>query len=415
MRRPLDGWNTLWQRRHLASWLPFYVIDGLIRRWGRPLPSPLSVILAIADHYEPQNGGVDQTTALKRVERWVRDYPRLFGGFKDCDGRPPRHTFFHPIEMYAPRELDGLAELCQAGFGEVELHLHHDGDTPENLRRTLLEARDLYAHRHSQLARRPNGQLAYGFVHGNWALDNSRPDGRFCGINNELDILRETGCYGDFTLPSAPSPTQTRMLNAIYRAWDDPDRPKSHDRGERLRARRRSWDSPTPGHDRSLLIVQGPLLLDWSNRKWGVLPRLENSNLQGNQVPTGVRLDRWISARIGVQGRPDWIFVKLHTHGANPRNIDMLLGDPMVRFHEELSRRAAEDSGFRYHYVTTREMVNLISAAEAGWEGPVEPMRDHGLVWNGRGEPKPKSSLSGRSCEAAASPSSAPSSSAPFR
>ena len=30
---------------------------------------------------------------------------------------------------------------------------------------------------------------AYAFVHGNWALDNSRPDGRWCGIDAELPRL----------------------------------------------------------------------------------------------------------------------------------------------------------------------------------------------------------------------------------
>src|SRR5258707_498316 len=71
----------------------------------------------------------------------------------------------------------------------------------------------------------------YAFIHGNWALDNSRPDGRWCGINNELDVLRETGCFADFTLPSAPSPCQTSTINRIYYAVDDPKRPKSHDTG----------------------------------------------------------------------------------------------------------------------------------------------------------------------------------------
>ena len=78
---------------------------------------------------------------------------------------------------------------------------------------------------------RLTGEVKYGFIHGNWALDNSLPDGKHCGVNNELDVLRETGCYADFTLPSAPSPAQTRTINRIYYAIDDPLRPKSHDTG----------------------------------------------------------------------------------------------------------------------------------------------------------------------------------------
>ena len=45
--------------------------------------------------------------------------------------------FFFPIEEYEPEYLDALAELCRAGFGEVEIHLHHDHDTPGTLRAKL--------------------------------------------------------------------------------------------------------------------------------------------------------------------------------------------------------------------------------------------------------------------------------------
>ena len=50
---------------------------------------------------------------------------------------------------------------------------------------------------------------------------------------------------------------------------------------------------------------------------------------------------------------------------------DVLLGEPMVRFHQALARRAERDADFHFHYVTTREMYNLARAAEAGWTGTV--------------------------------------------
>ena len=170
--------------------------------------------------------------AAARVERWVRDYPRLFGAFRDSDGRPPQHSFFYPQEEYEPEYLEALAGLCRAGFGEVEIHLHHDHDTAAGLRRKLLTFKDTLAGRHGLLARhRLTGQAMYGFIHGNWALDNSLPGGCRCGVNNELDVLRETGCYADFTLPSYPSAAQTRKFNSIYYAEGRPGRAKSHDTG----------------------------------------------------------------------------------------------------------------------------------------------------------------------------------------
>jgi hypothetical protein len=363
------------RRRALDRWLPAYVLSAHRRRTperGRPV----HLLLCVADHFEPKLGGATPRQASRRVRRWVESYPRLAAAFRDSDGRPPRHTFFYPVEEYEPAYLDGLAGLCRAGYGEVEIHLHHDNDTADNLRATLTDFRDRLADWHGLLARdRATGAPAYGFIHGNWALDNSRPDGRYCGVNNELDVLRETGCYADFTLPSAPSPTQTRTINSIYYAVDDPRRPKSHDRGVAAGSAVRPADG--------LLMIQGPLLLDWRRRKWGLVPRIENGCVQGSQPQTAERIDMWLRARVQVPTRPDWFFVKLHTHGANEANEAVLLGEPMARFHRALAERAAADPLFRFHYVTAREMFNLARAAEAGWRGPVCGALNFELEWNG--------------------------------
>ena len=364
---------TQLRRRGMDRWLPSYLVRAL---WRRRPAGRVHLVLCIADHHEPLWNGADPEVARARVDRWVREYPRLFGHFRDSDGRPPRHTFFYPIDEYVPEHVDELANLCRAGYGEVEIHHHHDGDTADALRTRLLEFKDRFARRHGLLPRhRRTGELAYGFVHGNWALDNSRPDGRHCGVNNELDILRETGCYADFTLPSAPSPTQTRKINSIYYAVDDPLRPKSHDTGTDV------GTGPPPAG--ALMIIQGPLVLDWSRRKWGIVPRVENACLQGNQPATIGRLGAWLAARVQVSARPDWYFVKLHTHGAPEGNQAAVLAEPMVQFHHDLARRAEADPNFRYHYVTAREMYNLARAAEAGWTGTIDAARDFELIWEG--------------------------------
>ena len=123
--------------------------------------------------------------------------------------------------------------------------------------------------------------------------------------------------------------------------------------------------------------------MNWTRRKWGILPRIENGCLQGNQPPDPDRLDDWLRARVQVPARPDWYFVKLHTHGAPEMNQQVLLGEPMVAFHRALARRASEDSSFQFHYVTAREMYNLARAAEAGWQGTVDEARDYELIFNG--------------------------------
>ncbi len=363
------------RRRSMDRWMFTYIRERSSRHAPRP-GRPVHLLLCIADHFEPRNGGVTPDVARGRMLRWTEDYPRFCQEFRDSDGRPPRHTFFYPIEQYVDSDLDALAEICRLGLGEVEIHLHHDHDTSENLHRTLMTFKEVLARNHGLLARhRETGEVAYGFVHGNWALDNARPDGACCGVNDEIEILKRTGCYADFTLPSAPDPTQTRKINSIYYAVDDPHRPKSHDSGTDLG----SGMIPRDG----LMIVQGPLVLDWKRRKWGILPRIENGCLQGNQPPDPVRLEGWLRARVQIPTRPDWYFVKLHTHGAPEENQRVLLGEPMAAFHRALARKATEDTSFHFHYVTAREMYNLACAAEAGWQGTVDDARDYELVFNG--------------------------------
>jgi hypothetical protein len=363
------------RRRNMGRWLASYARDA--RRRRDPVAGEeIHVLLCVADHYEPKEDRVPVEQARARVERWVHDYPRQFRRFRDSDDRPPRHTFFYPAEEYDPAYLDALAGLCRQGFGEVEVHLHHDNDTAENLRAVLSNFVQTLADRHGLLSRsRRTGALAYGFIHGNWALDNSRPDGRYCGVNIELDVLRQTGCYADFTLPSAPSAAQTTTINRIYYAIDDPQRPCSHNTGIEA-------GTAAPPED-GLLLIQGPLLLDWRRRKFGLLPRLENACLQASQPPTLERLRLWLRARVQVPSRPDWFFVKLYAHGANEAHHEVLLGEPMIRFHAGLAALARDNPHFHYHYVTAREMVNLVKAAEAGWQGSVAHALDFEFVWQG--------------------------------
>ena len=72
-------------------------------------------------------------------------------------------------------------------------------------------------------------------------------------MRNELKVLEETGCYADFTMPSAPDPTQTRIINRIYYARGTSE-PKSHDVGVPATVK-----GNADGNANKLLLVQGPL------------------------------------------------------------------------------------------------------------------------------------------------------------
>jgi hypothetical protein len=332
------------------NWLPSYYL-GVFKRIFNPI-KPKHIYFCICDHFEPYWKGADKKTARRRIQLWLDQYPRIGDKYRDSDGLPLKYTFFYPEEEYQKDDLDALAELCRTGFGEVEIHLHHDNDTSENLRRILLDYKTRLHEVHGLLSKdKRTGEIAYGFIHGNWALDNSRPDGRWCGVNNEISILLETGCYADFTMPSAPDPTQTGTVNSIYYAVDDPASPKSHDSGKNA-----CVGNEVPG----LLMVQGPLTVPWYNRKWGIIPRIENGGLMGNNPPHANRINEWVNAGIHVDGAPEHVFVKIYTHGTQERNAKMLFNSGgLVSLFEKLSAYADEISS-EIHYVSARELTNIV-------------------------------------------------------
>ncbi len=330
------------------------------RTGQRRVPTPKHVFVCVADHFEPDWNGADERLQTQRVDRWLSQYPRAIQGCEDSRGRSPQHTFFYPIECYRPLHLEKLAELVRAGYGDVEVHLHHDDDNAESLRELLLSSIATLHSQHGLLHHDASGNLCYGFIHGNWALDNSHPDGRWCGVNNELTILRETGCYADFTMPAAPHAAQTRTINSLYYAIDDPLRPKSHDTGTPVAVGKTRPDD-------GLLMIQGPLVV--THKKIWKKPRVENGNIATSQPLTPNRIEDWLRAAVRVVGHPTWQFVKLHTHGAPEKNADVWLGSQAKAFHQGL-HELAERYSFRYYYVTAFEMAQLVGQAEQGFDEP---------------------------------------------
>lgn len=332
-------------------------------------PRPRHLLFAFCDHFEPLWKTTDRDRGAERVRAWTEGYPLLAKSFRDADGRPPRHSFFFPGEEYGPDYLDGLAGLCRQGLGEVELHLHHDGDTAENLRSKIDEYLGIFA-KHGHLSRDADGRLRYAFIHGNWCLANARSDGRWCGVNEELPLLFQTGCYADFTFPSAPDESQPAIVNQIY--WPEGDL-----------ARRRAYDGGTPARvgtfrrDR-ILMVPGPLAVAL---RPGALPRIriENAAITAADPPTRHRIRSWVRQAIGVEGRPDWVFVKVHTHGAPEKQAAALLGDAGNVLHAELASGYNDGKNWRLHYVTAREMFNVAVAAMEGRDGDPNEYRDHVL------------------------------------
>jgi hypothetical protein len=139
------------------------------------------------------------------------------------------------------------------------------------------------------------------------------------------------------------------------------------------------------------MIVPGPLTFNWASRKWGLLPRIENGEIQGSNPPTRHRVRQWVETHIHVKGRPEWVFVKVSCHGAEERSRDALLGEAADTMYDELESRYCKGR-YRLHYVTAREMYNVIKAAEAGQTGDpsqyydyiISPYRTHNSSFRGQ-------------------------------
>lgn len=346
--------------RTLHLWLPGYGGARLRDIASGHRSTIARVWVAIADHFEPWWRRADDRTALDRVRRWVTRWPVIAGRHADTSGRPPCYTFFYPEEQYRPAAIDALSRLAARAIADVEVHLHHDGDSETAFVDRLGAFIDRLHSTHA-LLRRDCGGVRFGFIHGDWALDNSLPGGRACGLNNEITLLRRLGCYADFTLPSAPSAAQTRIVNTIYWATDDPDRPKSHNTGVPVTA-----NGAVAG---DLLMIPGPLAINLMEWRQPLVPRIEVGELAGNCHPTRHRIALW--KRAAPQIGED-LFIKLFAHGAPEKNAGPLLADDGVL--DRTLRYLADDcrrSGTQLFFVSAWHMWVAIDAIRRG----VNPVR----------------------------------------
>jgi hypothetical protein len=371
--RLLDGKLGALKEKHFDRWL-----GGYANHLARSLKEQVSdgqpsgtrhLLFAVCDHYEPLWGDATEATGVARVDEWVKHYPTLTSEFIDADGKRPQHSFFFPGEEFRASFFDRIDAMVRGGAGEVELHLHHHDATEHSLRAELAQYLGLLSER-GHFSRDPNGRVRYAFIHGNWALANGRPDKQQCGVDNELEVLWDTGCYADFTFPSIPDVTQPNIVNQIYWPVGDLSKARCYEHGER--------SCVGKAYDDRLLLVQGPTAIGLRDKTWK--PRLEYSALQSSDPPNESRVHRWVRQNIHVEGRPDWVFVKTHTHGAPEREAAMLLHDGGRAMHRALQAHYNDGVRWKLHYVTAREMYNLAKAAMAGKSGDPNQYRDFELA-----------------------------------
>ncbi len=326
--------------------------------------SPRHLLVMFGDHFEP-SGNVDY------VKHWITQFRKSRKNHYDADGRHPQHTFFYPAEQFDDEEIDELTAICREGYGEIELQLHHFHDTPATLGGKLQQAIDNFTRHGWMTTTSTPPETTFGFVHGNWALDNSRTyqGSDMCGVNNEITLLREYGCYADFTFPAIETTAQPAMINRFYYALDDPTKPKSYARGTVM-----AVGTPPSG---DLLIMHGILTIDWSDWSHIFYPSIEVGMISHETLATPRRADVWVETNNHIPGQPEWVFVKLYCHGAIRADSLSVWGPELDETFTYLETRYNDGKSWVLHYLTAREMYNIAKAAEAGETGNPADYRDY--------------------------------------
>ena len=369
--------NNLTKLKHALPWLaqyPFVRGKSLFEQTD----GQKHIIFTIANHFEPAweaNGTLNLDEQRRRLDDYHKLARKTGESVIDNDSTKFRHTHFYPAEQYNQKILNKLAEMQAEGLGEVEIHLHHGvekPDTAENLHQVLTEFRDCLAEEHKCLSRFDENDIPrYAFIHGNLALANSC-GGKFCGVDEEMQILQETGCYAEMTLPTAPDESQVSMLNQIYECGLPLNQKMPHRIGKRVAVFGNKPQLP--------LIFTGPLIFNWTRRVHGFpVPRIDDGALVENQPMDLKRLNRWLSANITVKGRSDWVFVKLYCHGFFDHDQASSIGAEAARFFNEVIENGEKTNRYKVYFASAREAFNMVSAAMDGKTGSPGKFRDYRL------------------------------------
>lgn len=317
-----------------------------------PAPGrPIHLFVLMTDHFEPL---YDAT----KTARWGARYRAMAAEHRDSAGRPPQHTWFYPGDQPSPAVLQVLRDLVLDGYGEVELHFHHDYDSSATLLAKLRSA--IADFQQFGFLKTADGQTRFAFIHGNWGLDNSNGP-IMCGVQDEIRMLKELGCFADFTFPSVYETSQPPSVNSIYAARDDSG-PKSYARPLPL--------STLRDGQADLMIFEGPLVYAPSLSLRRLFVDLDDGNIHAAAQASPTRVDRWVKANVHVKERPDWIFIKLFAHGiTDDGDTEATTGQSYGDTMGYLER--AYNDGRRYvlHYITAREAYNLARAAADGATG----------------------------------------------
>lgn len=343
-----------WQATH---WVPQYLLVGPSRE---TVPDDQKhLVFVMVDHYEH---GVKPESPNGNRD-WCEKFRAISDEYRDDFGNGFRYTWFYPYDHHVGEIVADLSQMAYEGYGEVEFHWHigtrdeHDMTT-ENYSEKVAEAVRWFQQYGAMITEEEQPRTAFAYIAGVWDLDASRKPLSH-GLTNQLEVLHENGCYADFTFSTIATAAQPRKINSLYYVKDDPKQSKSYNTGADVEVGK--------SVDDQLMIFQGPLSINWK-------AELEYGAIETDPRFHKKRIPRWLESNIHVKGRPEWVFVKVYSHGAQSQRT--VLEKDMKDMLREL-KAYTSSRGIKLHFMTAREAFNVAKAAEAGKTGNPEDYRDY--------------------------------------
>jgi hypothetical protein len=354
------GFGSAWGIYKVVRWrAAIWMADYLLSSPEPYKSGTRDVLFCFVDHFEPDGiwSSAEKLPLPRRIRRmrnWESSYAAAVDSHLDSDGRSPQHTWFFPIQHSTSPVTEILSQWPRKGWGEIEYHLHHGrkwdaNQVHQQIVEDLSRLRSLGACTHG-----------FAFVHGRFAL--AAGDLAECLVTNELDLLKETGCYADFSFPNLYTPAQPSQVNSIFYARST-GKAKPHNRGPEVQ-----FSNSIP--DDGLMLIQGAMWMGFTKSVF------DDSNLSLEQIPDPSRIDHWLASHVHVKGQANWIFFIVHSHSASENAQKMLWGGNMQHLWSALESRFKK-APWRLHYVSAREAYNIVKAAQAGKTGNPNDYRDY--------------------------------------
>ncbi len=343
----------------------YFDIGGLrfcsILKWGFSTPVdrektafPKDIVVAFIFICRPYGGSpVDLNTVLTELADLASDHT-------DSDSVHLKMTFALHSLYSDSVEFSILSQWCGDQSSELELLL-----PCEVLKgRLFREALHRSVKRLNSLgwARTIDAEIRLAVVR-----ERCENEHEWISLQRQIRALKDIGCYADMSFPDIGIRDQPVRINTICYMSSVASDPFV----DRMALRTGEVGIG------DLVVIDGPLLIDWTDWRHRFGPLVEDGRLTPMNPPDPCRAGSWIRANVHVIGQPNWIFAKLKiaevSNVASVRKFREWL-DRTLTYLETMYR---DNEAYRLHYVTAREMYNISKAAEAGRTGDAGAFRNY--------------------------------------